>query len=35
MQFSETGKFVGDVPTRNLITVPGSILHGSCRMVFE
>ncbi len=35
MQFSETGKFVGDVTTRNLITVPGSILHGSCRMVFE
>ena len=35
MQFAETGKFVGNVTTRSIITVPGSILHGSCKMIFE
>ena len=35
LQFAETGRFVGDVSTRALITVPGSILNGNCRMIFE
>ena len=35
IQFSETGKFVGDISTRSIITVPGSILHGNCKMIFE
>ncbi len=35
MQFAATGKFVGDVVTRSLITVPGSLLHGSCKMIFD
>ena len=35
MQFADTGRFIGDVTTRNIITVPGSILHGSCKMLFD
>ena len=35
LQFADTGRFIGDVTTRNLITVPGSILHGSCKMLFD
>ena len=34
VQFAQTGKFIGDVVTRSLITVPGSILHGTCKMIF-
>jgi len=35
LQFAETGKFVGDVVTKSLITVPGSVLHGTCKMIFD
>ena len=35
IQFANTGKFVGDVITRSIITVPGSILHGTCKMIFD
>ena len=35
MQFAASGRFVGDVITRNIITVSGSILHGSCKMIFD
>ena len=35
LQFAATGKFLGDVVTKSLITVPGSIPHGTCKMIFE
>ena len=35
LQFAASGKFVGDVITKSIITVPGSILHGTCKMIFD
>ena len=32
MQFAATGRFDGDIVTPSLITVPGSIFNGNCRM---
>ena len=32
MQFAATGRFDGDIATPSLITVPGSIFNGNCRM---
>ena len=35
MQFAATGRFDGDIVTASLITVPGSIFNGNCRMTTE
>ena len=35
MQFAATGRFDGDIVTASLITVPGSIFNGNCRMTVE
>ena len=35
MQFAATGRFDGDISTPSLITVPGSIFNGNCKMVSE
>ena len=35
LQFAATGKSIGDVVTKSLITVPGSVLHGTCKMIFD
>ncbi|MBO4861325.1 MAG: polymer-forming cytoskeletal protein [Firmicutes bacterium] len=33
MQFASTGSFAGDITVGSLITVPGAVFNGNCRMV--
>ena len=33
MQFASTGSFAGDIVVGSLITVPGAVFNGNCRMV--
>ena len=33
MQFAQTGSFAGDITVGSLITVPGAVFNGNCRMM--
>ena len=33
MQFAPTGSFAGDITVGSLITVPGAVFNGNCRMM--